>query len=74
MPNLNGTGPKGQGAMSGRKKGRCKDTKTKQTEKSENQSTENKEDAAGLGHGGKPRGGGKGKGQGRGLGRGLGNK
>ena len=74
MPNFDGTGPKGQGAMSGRKKGRCKDTKTKQTEKSEIKSTENEEVAAGLGRGGKPRGGGKGKGQGKGSGRGLGNK
>jgi hypothetical protein len=74
MPNLDGTGPQGKGTMSGRKKGRCKDTKTPQTEKSEVQSTENKEDAAGVGRGGKPRGGGKGKGQGKGRGRGLGNK
>jgi len=74
MPNLNGTGPKGQGAMNGRKKGRCKDTKTTQTEKLEIQSTENKKVDAKPGDGGKPRGGGKGKGQGKGRGRGFGNR
>jgi hypothetical protein len=64
MPNLNGTGPKGQGAMSGRKKGHCKNTKTTQTEKPEIQSAENK----------KVDGGGKGKGQGKGRGRGPGSR
>ena len=72
MPNFDGTGPQGQGAMTGRKKGRCNITKTTQTEKSTEQSAENKEVANGLGRGGKPRGGGKG--QGRGRGRGFGGK
>ena len=77
MPNFNGTGPQGEGAMTGRKRGRCKETKTIQTEKTTDQSAENKEVVYGLGRGGKPRGGGglgnhhgggKGKGQGRGQG------
>ena len=73
MPNLDGTGPQGQGTMTGRKRGHCNDTKTKQTEKSENKSTENKEVAAWLGRGGRPRGGG-GFGNGRGARRGFGNR
>jgi hypothetical protein len=77
MPNFNGTGPQGEGAMTGRKRGRCKDTQTTQTEKTTEQSVENKEVVYGLGRGGKPRGrgglgnhhgGGKGKGQGKGFG------
>ena len=76
MPNFNGTGPQGEGAMTGRKRGRCKETKTMQTEKTTDQSAENKEVVYGLGRGGKPcggggsgnhHGGGKGKGQGRGF-------
>jgi hypothetical protein len=39
MPNLDGTGPKGQRAMNGKRKGICKDTKATQVEKSENQTT-----------------------------------
>lgn len=81
MPNFDGTGPKGQGAMTGRKKGRCNNTNTTQTEKSTDQSVENKGVANGLGRGGKPRGGGglgkgscDGKGQGRGHGKGFGGK
>lgn len=77
MPNFDRTGPKGQGAMTGRKKGRCNEAKTASTEKSTEQSAENKEVVYGLGRGGKPRGGGGlgkggGKGQGRGRGRGFG--
>ena len=84
MPNFDRTGPQGQGSMTGRKRGRCRDIQTSQNEKSENQSAENKEVVSGLGRGGRPRGGGEigkqlggvgiGKGQGRGRGRGLGNK
>jgi hypothetical protein len=74
MPNFDGTGPKGQGKMSGKKKGRCKDTKTTQMVKSENQSTENKDVDAKTERGAKPRGGGMDKGQGRGGGRGFGNR
>ena len=78
MPNLNGTGPQGQGAMTGRRRGRCKDTQSTQTEKSENQAAEKKEVVYGLGRGGKPRGGGglgnhHGGGSGKGQGRGFGN-
>ncbi len=46
MPNLDGTGPMGQGPITGRKRGRCND---KQTEKSENKPLENKETKYGLG-------------------------
>lgn len=83
MPKLDGTGPLGQGAMTGRRRGRCKDTQTVQTEKTSEQSAENKEVIYGLGRGGRPRGGGgtgnrfgggSGKGQGRGRGRGFGSK
>jgi len=81
MPNFDRTGPQGQGAMTGRKRGRCVNNQTTQTEKSTEQSAGNKEVVYGLGRGGKPRGGGglgnrfsggSGKGQGRGRGRGLG--
>ena len=82
MPNLDRTGPQGQGAMTGRKRGHCNNTKTAQTEKTTEQSAENKEVVYGLGRGGRPRGGGgglgngsgAGKGQGRGRGRGFGGK
>jgi hypothetical protein len=84
MPNFDKTGPKGQGAMTGRKRGRCKDTQATQIEKTSDQAAENKEVVYGLGRGGKPRGGGglgnrsggggKGNGQGRGRGRGFGGK
>ncbi len=81
MPNLDGTGPLGQGPMTGRRRGRCRDTQTIQTEKATEQSSENKEVVYGLGRGGRPRGGGgfgnrfggpAGKGRGRGRGRGFG--
>ena len=83
MPNFDGTGPQGQGAMTGRRRGRCQDTQTTQIEKSENRIAENKDAVYGLGRGGRPRGcggvgnnhaGGYGKGQGRGRGRGFENK
>ena len=75
MPNFDGTGSMGQGAMTGRRMGRCRDTQTTQTEKSENQTAGNKDVVYGLGRGGRPRGGGGyGKGQGRGRGRGFGNR
>ena len=70
MPNFDGTGSMGQGAMTGRRRGRCKETGKADTQ---NQSTENKEIIYGLGRGGKPRcgevsgnrfGGGFGNGQG----------
>jgi len=79
MPNFNGTGPQGEGAMTGRKRGHCKDIQQTQTEKTTNQSAENKEVVYGLGRGGKPRGGGglgnhQGGGKGKGQGRGFRNK
>ena len=75
MPNLNGTGPQGQGSMSGRGRGRCRNIKTTQVEKPESQNMETKNVIYGLGRGGRPRGagelgnrsgGGSGKGQNRG--------
>ena len=83
MPNLDGTGPEGKGALTGRRRGKCRDTQITQVEKTENQSAEDKEVNYGLGRGGRPRGrggfgnrfgGGVGKGQGRGRGRGFGNR
>ena len=60
MPNVNGTGPKGQGAKTGRRRGRCRVTQTAQIVKSEIQTAENKNIVCGVGRGGKPRGGGQG--------------
>ncbi|MHB8871483.1 MAG: DUF5320 domain-containing protein [Candidatus Doudnabacteria bacterium] len=79
MPNFDRTGPQGQGPMTGRKRGRCRDTQTSQSEKTTEQTAENKEVVYGLGRGGRPRGGGGlgnrfGSGSGRGRGRGFGNK
>jgi len=87
MPNLDGTGPQGQGPLTGRGRGRCQDTKTPKTEKSEatNENVENKELIYGLGRGGRPRGGagncfgngfgqGAGRRNGRGRGREFGNR
>jgi hypothetical protein len=73
MPNLDRTGPNGQGPLTGRKRGRCRDAETVQNVKTENQSGETKEVIYGVGRGGRPRGGGRGncygsgnrKGQGR---------
>lgn len=69
MPNLDGNNPQGQGPLTGRRRGRCKDS-----EKSEalNKNEENREIIYGLGRGGRPRGGGgfgKGLGRRRGFGR-----
>ncbi len=55
MPNKDGTGPNGQGSLTGRKRGNCGTSKTeKETAKNNT--------IFGVGRGGKPRGGGKGKG------------
>jgi hypothetical protein len=62
MPNLDGTGPLGQGKMTGRRRGRCRDKQTTQTEKSENEYVENNESDYGLGRKGRSRGGGRGRG------------
>ena len=53
MPNLNGTGPLGQGSMTGRKSGNCNKSISTQSDKSESQSVENKEIIYGLGRGGR---------------------
>jgi len=83
MPNFDKTVPQGQGAMTGRRRGRCRDTEKTQIEKAENKTAENNDVVYGIGRGGRPRGGGGlgnrhgggyGKGQGRGRGRGFGNK
>jgi len=83
MPNFDRTGPQGQGLMTGRRRGRCKDTQTTQNEKSTEQTAENKEIVYGLGRGGRTRGGGGfanrlgggfGNGGGRGRGRGFSSK
>ncbi len=70
MPNLNGTGPQGQGPLTGRRSGRCRDTEKAEAQ---NKSSESKEVIYGLGRGGRPRGGG-GFGKGRGARRGFGNR
>jgi hypothetical protein len=58
MPNLDKTGPQGQGAMTGRKIGRCQNNQTLQIEKSESQTSVNDNIVYGLGRGGRPRSGG----------------
>lgn len=75
MPGFDQTGPMGQGPLTGRRRGRCRDTQTTQTEKTSGQNIESKE-VLGLGRSGRPRGGaGFGKGGGRGgRRRGLGNR
>ncbi len=60
MPNLDRTGPKGQGPMTGGRRGRCRNSQSQTTK----QTGEQKE-IQGVGRGGKPRGGGLRKGQGR---------
>jgi hypothetical protein len=49
MPNFDGTGPQGQGAMTGRKRGRCRDKQTTKTEKSETKSVEKNKSVYRLG-------------------------
>lgn len=63
MPNFDGTGPQGQGPLTGRKRGRCKNPK---------RTDQNGEIIYGRGRGGRTRGGdefGKGQGRRRGFGR-----
>lgn len=63
MPNLDGTGPQGQGPLTGRRRGRCKDSEKSEALK---KTEESREAIYGLGRGGRPRGDGSfGKGQGR---------
>ena len=70
MPNLDGTGPEGRGALTGRRMGKCRDKDSSTKETSEEQNV-----VWGRGRGGRPRGGGFGFGGGRrrrGFGRGRG--
>ncbi len=55
MPNFDGTGSQGQGSLTRRRSGRCRDI---EKSNQQNQSAENKEVIYGLGRGGRPRGGG----------------
>jgi hypothetical protein len=80
MPNFDGTGPLGQGAMTGRRRGRCVNVQTSPQNAAE-QNAANNNIVYGLGRGGRPRGGGGfanrpggGFGLGRGRGRGFGNR
>ncbi len=81
MPGFDRTGPMGQGSLTGRRRGRCLDSKTTESEKTNEQTTSEKEIIYGLGRGGRPCGGGGmrkrfggGGDQGRGRGRGFGRK
>ena len=58
MPNLDGTGPQGQGSMTGGRRGCCRDLQS-QNIQSTNQTDETKE-VIGVGRGGRPHGGGQG--------------
>jgi hypothetical protein len=62
MPNLDGTGPQGQGPLTGRRRGRCRETEKSETLK---KSPENNDVLYGLGRGGRLRSGGNGQGRGR---------
>ncbi len=62
MPNFDGTGPLGQGSLTGRRRGRCRNN---EKSNQQNQSSENKEIIYGIGRGGRPCGGGAGLGQGQ---------
>jgi len=59
MPNLDGTGPQGQGPMTGRKRGRCRNLQTQNTQTTKQ--TDETKGILGVGRGGRPRGGGRGK-------------
>ena len=69
MPGFDKTGPMGQGPLTGRRRGRCRDT---ETTGNQNQPDENKDVVYGVGQGGRPRGGGKGNCHGGGNNRGRG--
>lgn len=66
MPNLDGTGPFGQGKMTGRRRGHCRDKQTAQTEKSKKQFVENNESVYEIARRGRTRGGGRRRGWGGG--------
>ena len=61
MPNLDGTGPKGKGPLTGRRRGLCRN---KQDENSEKKSIENEETVYGFGFGWKSKSGNRGREQG----------
>ncbi len=77
MPNLDRSGPKGEGPLTGRRRGRCRDK-----ESSTKESTESVDFVYGRGRGGRPGGGGRfgfgggrgRRGRGRGFGRGYGRR
>jgi hypothetical protein len=59
MPNRNGTGPLGQGSLTGWGRGRCR--RNKNLEKLETDKPETENTIIGVGRGGNPYGGGNGK-------------
>lgn len=65
MPNFDGTGPQGQGSMTGRRRGRCKNNKDTENMNNENQLVENNEVDKAQGRGLRKRNGRKGTGSGR---------
>jgi hypothetical protein len=70
MPNLDGTRPEGRGSLTGRRRGRCREEKTNQTEISDNKTDSTGKSIYGFG-----RGRGRRIGQGnsnRGMGKGFG--
>jgi hypothetical protein len=61
MPGLDRTGPRGRGAMTGRRRGRCQhDVVTDRTEERERRPERAGDELLGVGRGGRPRGGGRG--------------
>ncbi|MBN1633352.1 MAG: DUF5320 domain-containing protein [Ignavibacteria bacterium] len=66
MPNLDRTGPRGQGPMTGWKTGLCRDKDAGKEDKDTNENV-----VYGLGRGGRPYGGGRGWGWGGGRRRGF---
>ncbi|MBU1096383.1 MAG: DUF5320 domain-containing protein [Bacteroidetes bacterium] len=65
MPNFDGTGPQGQGSMTGRRRGRCNNNKDTENQNIENQLVENTEVDKAQGRGLRKRKGMKGTGGGR---------
>jgi len=60
MPGFDKTGPEGQGSMTGRKRGLCREDIKETSEKSSTQSSSENEVLYGVGRGGRPYGGGRG--------------
>ena len=58
MPNMDGTGPQGQGPMSGGRRGRCRNMQLQNTQAAKQ--TEETKEVMGVGRSGRPRGGGLG--------------